>query len=517
MRRCGTAKFDSILDACKEWAAVVGEEHVSLNEQELLAAQTATFATNQRVSAIVRPGNREEVQQCVLIAGKYRTPLYPVSTGKNWGYGSRVPPSLDSVILSLERMNRILDFNEKLAYITVEPGVTFAHVYQFLKERHSSLTINSPGSTPHASLIGHVLERGIVGGLNGERCREVCAFEVVLPNGECLQTGMDRYSKAQSTSVSPWGVGPSFDGLFSQSNLGIVTKLTVWLTPLPKFFQYFSFQIGDPFKLSALVDKLQCLKRDGLIETSCGLYNHYKVLSYSRQYPWTESEGLTPLPDELLPELLEKFSGGAWFGEAALTAPCGEIGEVKQKIVRQELSALVDRISFAPANAENPLIGSPLETGLASVYWRKKTRPPEIRDPDGDQCGVIWCSLVVPFSGEAVSSCLQIIEEEMRSFRFEPIVGIQCLTIRAVYLVASIVYDRQQPGQDEAASECEKKMLSRLTREGFFPYRLNINTMNALHSANSTYVRLLKAFKQIVDPWDILAAGRYDFRHEWPD
>jgi hypothetical protein len=44
---------------------------------------------------------------------------YPISRGKNWGYGSRVPARDGCVLLDLGRMNRIVGFSEKLAYVTV--------------------------------------------------------------------------------------------------------------------------------------------------------------------------------------------------------------------------------------------------------------------------------------------------------------------------------------------------------------------------------------------------------------
>src|SRR5207244_2148969 len=123
------------------------------------AAATATFATTARSPAIIRPASRAEVQEAVRIANRYRTPLYPVSAGKNWGYGSRVPVRDGCVLMELGRMARILDFDEDLAYVTVEPGVTPRQLLAFLREQGSRLRLGLTGSTLDASLIGNVLER----------------------------------------------------------------------------------------------------------------------------------------------------------------------------------------------------------------------------------------------------------------------------------------------------------------------------------------------------------------------
>jgi len=143
-----------------EWTRVLGSEHVIADNARLRAAQTATFGTTQTVPAILRPENRDQVRECLKIAARYRTPVYALSSGMNWGYGSRVPAGDRCAILDLGRMNRILDFSEELAYVTVEPGVTQQQLYEFLRERGSKLWIDATGASPGCSLIGNTVERG---------------------------------------------------------------------------------------------------------------------------------------------------------------------------------------------------------------------------------------------------------------------------------------------------------------------------------------------------------------------
>ena len=54
-------------------------------------------------------------------------------------------------------------------------------------------------------------------------------MEIVLPDGEVIHTGFGRYKASKVSKITRWGVGPHMDGLFSQSNLGIVTQMTFWL------------------------------------------------------------------------------------------------------------------------------------------------------------------------------------------------------------------------------------------------------------------------------------------------
>src|SRR5262245_21493117 len=104
--------------ALERWRRVGGAAHLVTDAGPLRAAATATFRTTQRAVAIVRPADTAQVQACLRIANRFRVPVHPVSCGKNWGYGSRVPFSDGSVLLDLGRMSRILAFDERLGYVT---------------------------------------------------------------------------------------------------------------------------------------------------------------------------------------------------------------------------------------------------------------------------------------------------------------------------------------------------------------------------------------------------------------
>src|SRR5262245_8747424 len=80
-----TKAIPGLESALREWEAAIGSVCVRRDALALEEASTATFATESRVRAILRPANRDEVQACVRIANRNRVPLYPVSTGKNWG------------------------------------------------------------------------------------------------------------------------------------------------------------------------------------------------------------------------------------------------------------------------------------------------------------------------------------------------------------------------------------------------------------------------------------------------
>ena len=71
------------------------------------------------------PDSTEQVQRIVAIANQFKLPLWPISTGKNLGYGGAAPRLSGTMMLDLKRMNKVLEMNAPLAYALVEPGVSY--------------------------------------------------------------------------------------------------------------------------------------------------------------------------------------------------------------------------------------------------------------------------------------------------------------------------------------------------------------------------------------------------------
>ncbi len=528
--------LNTSVSAASEWAGVVGPEYVIVDPSELRAAETATFATSHRVPAIVRPANRAEVQECLRIANRSGTPVYPVSSGKNWGYGSRVPPSDGCVLLDLGRMNRIVDFSEEMAYVTLEPGVTQAQLYAFLEARGSRLWMDSTGASPHCSLIGNTMERGFGHTPYGDHFDHVCGLEVVLPDGDVVETGFARFASAQAAPLYRWGLGPALDGLFSQSNFGIVTRMTLWLMPAPEYFQAYYFRTPSDSGLAGLIDALRPLRMDGTIRSASHIANDYKVLSALEQYPWRETAGRTPLRGPVLDQLRRKLKIGAWNGSGALYGTRGQVKEARRLLKRNlkgkasALEFLDDRklefaSRFAPLyerisgwNLTRMLAvlkpvyglmkGIPTDHPLFSTYWRKRTVPPESMDPDRDRCGLIWCSPMAPNDGFHAQHITALATGLVLGHGFEPAISLTAITERTLACIISLTYDRDVPGEDQRAMACYHDLLETLARDGYYSYRLSIGSMSSMSQPGS-YSALLQRLKQTVDPNGVLAPARY--------
>lgn len=522
--------------AVAEWTAALGPENVETAREALAAAETATFDIPHRIPAILRPFDREQVQECVRIANRHKVPLYPISSGFNWGYGSRAPAADRCALLELGRMKRIVDYSEELAYVTVEPGVTQADLQVFLKKNNSRLWMDATGSTPLSSLIGNTVERGFGHTPYGDHFANVCGLEVVLANGDVVETGFSRFPNAQAGSVYKWGVGPSIDGLFSQSNFGIVTRLTVWLMPAPEHFQAYFFRTAEDAGLESIVDALRPLRLNNVIRSSVHIANDYKVLSSLQQYPWEDTGGATPLRPEQMPRYRKRDNFGAWNGSGAFYGTRGQVAEAR-RLLKLALRGKVDRLQFLDdrllglagrfarpfklltgwdlsrtLELVKPVYGlmrgEPTDHPLRSTYWRMRGPVPETKNPDADRCGLLWCAPVAPMQSEHVRRVVNAATETLLDGGYEPMISITLITERSCACIITVAYDRTLAGEDGRAMAAYQALLRRLWADGYYSYRLGIQSMGEL-VGNNGFNRTLQSLRRCLDPAGILAPGRY--------
>src|SRR6058998_849225 len=117
--------LSSFEEAIRQIQGVVGKSSVVLDEAEIEKRSRVIIPEAQKPSAFVFPGGVQEIQAIVRIANQFKLALWTCSRGKNWGYGSATPFKAGSVVLMLERLNKIIELNESLAYVVLEPGVTY--------------------------------------------------------------------------------------------------------------------------------------------------------------------------------------------------------------------------------------------------------------------------------------------------------------------------------------------------------------------------------------------------------
>ncbi|MBA2482653.1 MAG: FAD-dependent oxidoreductase, partial [Planctomycetes bacterium] len=192
---------------------IVGDAHVVDRPDDLDRAARTTASEGRTPRIIVRPHDRDQVQAIMRLAAVHRIPVYPISGGRNWGYGDACPPTAGQILIDLSRMDRIVSVDATLAYAVIEPGVTQRQLHEHLVAHRLQLWMDCTGAGPDASVLGNIMDRGFGHSRYGDRAAHVCAMEFVLADGEVLETGSPSSNvSARGRHVFAHGLGPDIAG-----------------------------------------------------------------------------------------------------------------------------------------------------------------------------------------------------------------------------------------------------------------------------------------------------------------
>src|SRR5690606_12562600 len=267
------AEFDQ---AVTKFRALLGDENVLVAADQLLPYNKIMMSVENAAhapSAAVTATSVEQVQGIVRICNEHKIPVWTISTGRNFGYGSAAPGQRGQVILDLKKMNKILKVDPVMCYALVEPGVTYGQLYDYIQENDYPLMLSFPAPSAIAGPLGNTMDRGVGYTPYGEHFMMQCGMEVVLANGEILRTGMGGVPGSNTWQIFKWGYGPTLDGMFTQANYGITTKLGFWLMPKPPVFKPFEVIFDDEADIIEIVDMLRPLRIAGVIANSVVVAN----------------------------------------------------------------------------------------------------------------------------------------------------------------------------------------------------------------------------------------------------
>ncbi len=510
---------------------VVGSDFVCNSEETIASYAQSCSATSRRSLAVIQPSCTEEVQQIVLLAGKYSIKLYPISRGCNWGLGDACPTTDNQVILDLRRMNRITTADAQLGAFTVEPGVTQQQMFEYLRDNQLPFWYDASGAGPNASLLGNLMERGYGHTPLGERFINTCNYHVVMADGSFIKTGFGEIENCKVKDLFKPGVGPSLDGLFTQSNFGIVTRATFWMMRIPEHFEAYVIQLDSDTQLYEAIDALQPLRASGIIASALHIGNDFRVLSARMQFPYDKLDGSTCIPTDMRRKLCQQYGAAAWNGlgayygtkrgAAAFRSDLRRAlrGIAKPIFLTEQLLNVATHVTRAlkwlpPMRKLNskvesaaPVIallkGQPVIDHLAGAAWR--SRQPwtsESGSPVQRGDGIMWHTPLSPCKGKDINELNQLLSSTIESFGLEPLLTYVMITARTVVCPTTICFDQKCEDQMLRAKACLTELISRTEQAGFLAYR-----QPSFHCKQPSH--FTDGLKQTLDPNRVLAIGRY--------
>lgn len=207
---------------------------------------------------VVKPENTSQVSQILQVANREKIPVTPRGAGT--GLAAGAVPFQGGIILSLEKMNKILEVDLDNMFMVVEPGVTTAEVQRCALEA-GLLYAGDPCSADSSFIGGNIATNA--GGNKaikyGVTSHHVFGLEVVMATGEVALLGGKTIKETAGYNLIHLIVG-------SEGTLGIVTKIYLRLLPRPKF----NGVILAPFKdVKSAIDLVpEMITKSGIIPTS---------------------------------------------------------------------------------------------------------------------------------------------------------------------------------------------------------------------------------------------------------
>ncbi|RQS75586.1 FAD-binding oxidoreductase [Burkholderia sp. Bp8963] len=518
------------------WRAALGPDAVREDAETLERYARDTSDYSQRALAVLFPADTEEVRIVVRIAAAHRVPVHPISTGRNWGYGTANPYRSNCVIVDLSRMCDIRAFDADLGLITLEPGVTQGSLRVWLDQHGLPFMVPTTGAGPGCSIVGNALERGYGITPIADHFAAVTALEAVLPDGSVYRSPMSAHG---TMSGFKWGVGPYLDGMFTQSHVGIVTSMTVALSRRPECVEAFYFWIDDDLKLESAVDATRrILHEAGANVSGINLMSAARVLAMSAQHLDESGQPTRPAAESDIEVLARRAGAAPWMGAGALYGTSRHV-KATRKLVRQVLTGVASRIVFmTPAKAGrietlmrwlpgtrarrlagmvdmmkqglSLLEGIPGEVALPLAYWKSGPPPERDRHPSRDGCGLLWYAPIVPMRGSDARHFVDLVRRVCARYGFDAPITFTSVSARSFDCTLPLLFDRTDSAACTAAQACWDTLLSEGRRSGFIPYRVHARHAVSMVDEDQPFWTVARKLKDALDPLHILSPGRWD-------
>jgi 4-cresol dehydrogenase (hydroxylating) len=377
-------------------------------------------------------------------------------------------------------MNRVLEVNEDLAYAVVEPGVRFSDLCDRLRAAGGRLWASVP-VLGWGSVIGNTLDHGWGYTPNGDHASNQCGMEVVLPSGDLLRTGMGAMTNGGSWHVHRRGFGPSADGLFMQSGLGIVTRMGVWLMPRPECYVPCRVTVAEA-EPGRMVDTLRRL----MLERT--------VVSHP---------------------LLRYEPGGGWDLRFALHGHQAVV-DAQLGVVRRAFSAIPDAELVETRYAGDEVEGAtdPFERVQAGIAGMEALQLVRLRG--GEHGGQLDFSPVTPLTGRDLMAMRDLVRPLLERHGFSYTPGI-IVTPRSLVHICPLVFDTTDEVRVRAAFDLYAVLVRAATKAGYGLYRTHLRFMDLVADqfdfGGHALRRFNEAIKDALDPNGVLAPGKQGI---WP-
>ena len=229
-----------------ELADAVGSEYVNTGDSDKFGHSIDYYwipemwhdrgKETKKPDFVVHPGSAEEVARVIKIANQYKIPV--VTWGGGSGSQGGALPAFGGIVLDTKRMNKVLKIDEKSLTVTAETGIIARHL-EWTVNKSGYSTMHLPASIACATIGGFLAHRGtgVLSTKWGKIEDMVMSLEVVTPTGEIINT----------LPIPRHASGPDMTMMFlgSEGTLGVITKVTLKIHPIPEARKFRAYLFKD--------------------------------------------------------------------------------------------------------------------------------------------------------------------------------------------------------------------------------------------------------------------------------
>ena len=221
---------------------ILGNDHVLTDPEDLRFFSSDVFREAEPAAFVIQPASSDDLSEAVKAATGEGYAVIPRGGGLSYTDGY-LPTRPESVIVDLQRMNKIVEINAEDMYVVVEAACTWMALFEALKEKGLRTPYFGALSGMYSTVGGAMSQNSIFfgSGLYGSAADQCLGLEVVLADGRVIKTG----SWATPHNPTPFfrSYGPDLTGIFLSDTgaLGLKTKVVLRLIPYPAHTKYLSF------------------------------------------------------------------------------------------------------------------------------------------------------------------------------------------------------------------------------------------------------------------------------------
>jgi FAD/FMN-containing dehydrogenase len=509
------------------------------------------------ISIIATPSDKQAIQKILHIANSpdvYDVPafsIYPVGTGKNWGYGSGLPSNQNAtvVLLDLSKLNDITYFDSENGIVTLEPGVTQQQLFDFLTEQNAPFMVPVTGAGPSAGIVSNALERGYGITPTADHFTAVTNLKGYLADGSFYESSLKVMSDEAGGDETncyvdktfKWKHGPYLDGIFTQSGNMIVTEMTIALARIKPAFDsfYMRFYEKESFETAYSVVKEIFNNLEGVVG-SINLMDKRRICSMVAENP-QGAQSHSVMTEHQVEAIAKQYDVPEWTVVGTIYGT-NNVAKAAKRDIRKIAKGKANQILFSssllvkigqlatkllPFSAlDNARIqleklekgmevmrGKPSQVALPLAYWRNPRVKPGVQSkllhPAKDSCGLLWYAPLVPARAPDMSKFIEMIRRITPKYNIEPMITFTNLSGISTDSTIPIVFDRENPQAIKDAQACLNELVCEGLKRGFIPYRLNIEQQKSLN-ATSTYWKAAGKIAAALDPNGIISPDRYN-------